>query len=264
MTDTLRHVQSEAWSAASFGPLARSAAAIHDDLIAAVAPVTGRRLLDVACGTGPVALRAAALGAHVVGVDIAQSMIAEAQRQCERIGLQAVFELGDAEQLSYPQGSFDIVTSAQGVMFTLHHARAAAELARVCSSGGRLALTVLARSAENDELFSLWQRYLPPRPPDVDDPLAWGDERRVRALLGGSFELSFAQRSAPITASSPEELWRLLRSHCGPLKTIAERLPPPLERRLAAGMIDYYERYRLPAGGLRVPRTYLLIQGRRR
>lgn len=258
----LTRAYADLWGAAAFDPLARSAAAMHDELVALVDPRPGERLLDVACGTGPVALRAATLGANATGVDLAPSMVAEARAAAERAAVAATFVVADAERLPYGDGSFDVVVSAQGVMFALDHRRAAAELARVCAPGGRMGLSVLARSPVNDDFFALWQAVLPPRGARVGDPLRWGDEPYARELLGDAFALRFVERDAPLVAESGAELWRLHSTHCGPLKRLADGLPAEARTRLRSSFVAYYERYRC-GPVVRVPRPYMLVEGRR-
>lgn len=251
----------QSWNAAPFDPIAQAAAPIHDALIAALALRRGERLLDVACGTGAISLRAARLGVAAVGVDIAERMIETARAAAEREGLDARFELGNAEALPQPDHSFPVVASAQGVMFTLDHRRAAAEFARVCAPGGRIGISVLARSPHNDEFFSLWQRFVPPRGEARADPLRWGEEDYVRDLFEESFELEFVHGDAPLIGRSAEDLWLLHRRHCGPLKLLAERLPAAIESQLHTGFVEYYERYR-DGGTVSAPRPYLIILGR--
>lgn len=253
----------EAWNAAPFDPIAQAASPIHDALVAALALRRGERLLDVACGTGAISLRAARLGVSTVGLDLAEEMIATARAAAERESLNARFELGNAESLPYRSRSFDVVASAQGVMFTVDHRRSAAELARVCAPGGRIGISVLARSSHNDAFFALWQRFVPSRAGAALDPLRWGDERYVRDLLEEWFELQFVHGDAPLQGQSGEELWLLHRRHCGPLKLLAERLPAGIESQLRASFVEYYERYR-DGDAVSAPRPYLLILGRRR
>ena len=222
----------------------------------------GERWLDVATGTGPVALRAALAGADVTALDLAPAMISAAVRTAACAGVNVRFDIGDAEALPYGAASFDVVTSAQGVMFALDPQAAADELARVCRPGGRLGLTCLARTPSNEDFVSLWRRFLPPDDA-TPDPLEWGRPPYVEALLGHAFSLRFHAGDAPLDGDSGESLWALHRDSCGPIAMLARALPPPQRAELRAGFAAYFERYRV---GLRVsaPRPYVVIIGRRR
>src|SRR3954453_12455980 len=130
----LKERQAFVWGNAPFETVADSLADVHEAIIAAVGPAEGKRWLDVACGTGELADRAARAGADVVGVDFAPVLIETAKRQFPGID----FRVGDAEALELPDASFDVVTSTFGAMFAPDQAAAAGELARVTKPGGRL------------------------------------------------------------------------------------------------------------------------------
>ena len=98
----------------------------------------GVRLLDVACSAGQTAIPAAKTGARVTGVVLASNLIEAARKQVASKGLHVQFDEGDAENLPYPDGAFDVVISLIGAMFAPRPEKVASELARVCRSGGRL------------------------------------------------------------------------------------------------------------------------------
>jgi SAM-dependent methyltransferase len=263
LTERRRQWQRWAWSAAPFQRLAEATAEIHDELVRSLCPRAGEPWLDVATGTGAVALRAARAGADVTGVDLAPSMIATARQLAAAARLAVRFEVGDAEALSYQEASFDVVSSAQGVMFVLDHEAVADELARVCRPGGRLGLTALIPNRANEEFFDLWQRFLPAAAVHVPGPLDWGRESYVKRLLGSAFELEFSHCNAPLTGRSGEELWQLHSLCCGPIKLLTDSLPELHRAELRRGFVHFYERNRV---GNRViaPREYLLVIARRR
>jgi SAM-dependent methyltransferase len=102
----------DVWSGASYERLAETFAPIHDRIVALLAPAPESRLLDVACGTGGVALRAARTGADVVGIDISAEQIEKARRAAADAGLAIRFDEGDAQELPYAGAEFDVVASA--------------------------------------------------------------------------------------------------------------------------------------------------------
>ena len=166
----------DTWSGASYERIAETFAPIHDRIVAALAIGPGAGLLDVACGTGGVALRAARAGADVVGIDISADQLAKARRAAEAEGLSIRFDEGDCQELPYDDAGFDAVASAFGAIFAPDHERTAAELARVCRPGGRLALTAWPED-EWSEVSERAGRTFPPGP----DARDWAEEEHVRA-----------------------------------------------------------------------------------
>ena len=261
--DRLKEWQARAWGYAPFEPLAAAAAQIHDDLVARLAPAPGERWLDVATGTGPVALRAAQAGSEVTGLDLAPEMVRAAAANAARAGQRIRFDVADAEAMPYVSASFDVVASAQGVMFALDPRAAARELARVCRPGGRLGLACLARAPVNEEFVSLWRRFLPRGDDSTPDPLDWGSPEYVERLLGDTFSLRLHHGDAPLEADSCEELWTLHRDSCGPIAMLARALPSERRADLRAGFEAFFARYR-SNGRIRVPRPYVIVTGTRR
>jgi SAM-dependent methyltransferase len=142
----------------------------------------GARLLDVACGSGQLALMAAARGATVTGVDIAANLVRAARGRAAAAGLDARFDEGDAEDLPYPAASFDIVTSLYGAMFAPRPDRVAAELLRVCRPGGTIAMGNWTKEGFIGSMFKTFSRFL--MAPDMPAPVLWGDEQTVRERFG--------------------------------------------------------------------------------
>jgi SAM-dependent methyltransferase len=246
-------LQAAIWSSGPFEEIAAGAAPSHDALTAALAPQPGEQWLDVATGTGAVAIRAARVGAEVTGVDIAPRMLATARRFAAEAGLRIRFDLGDAERLPYAAAAFDVVSSAQGVIFALDPRAAARELARVCAPGGRLGLTCLLPSGLAQAL-SL-------RVGAGGPVLSWGDRAFVDELLGSWFDLSYSEGDAPVHAPSPEAAAAQYARAYPPLRFFAswcEDCAVELETEL----VRIFERY-VVDGCVRAPRPYLLVLGTR-
>jgi SAM-dependent methyltransferase len=144
----------------------------------------GSQLLDVACGSGQLALLAAHKGAKVTGVDIATNWIEAARGRAASEGLAAQFDQGDAEELPYPDESFDIVASIYGAMFAARPERVAQELARVCRSGGTIAIANWTKEGFIGRMFQIISGFI--APPGMPSPLLWGDESTVRQRFGDS------------------------------------------------------------------------------
>jgi SAM-dependent methyltransferase len=205
----------DVWSGASYERMAETFAPIHDRIVAELVPGPGIRLLDVACGTGGVALRAARTGADVVGIDISADQLEKARRAAADAGLAIRFEEGDAEELPYADAEFDTVASAFGVIFAPDQERAAHELARVCRPAGRLALTAWQKDDAWSELQEKAGRTFPPGA----DASEWSREGHVRELLGDTFELELQTGIWRIEAESGDALWELVSTSMPPLRS---------------------------------------------
>jgi SAM-dependent methyltransferase len=237
------------WSGASYERLAETFAPIHDRIVQALAIESGDRVLDVACGTGGVALRAARAGAEVVGIDISADQLAKARHAAEDERLAIRFDEGDAQELPYAGAEFDAVASAFGAIFAPDQQRTAAELARVCRRGGRLAFTAWPTDAWSETHARAGRVF-------VEDAAAreWFEPEHVLGLLGDTFQLSFEKGTWGVEASSAAELWELVSSSMPPLRAWLAGLDVEARARaervyldsLADGVLD--REYRLVTG----------------
>ena len=158
-----------------FGPL----------LVAACGIGPGQRVLDVAAGTGNVAIRAAEAGAIVVASDLTPENFAAGRREATAHGVQIEWVEADAEALPFGDGEFDAVTSSVGAIFAPHHRAVVDELLRVCRPGGTIGLITLAPSGAAAEMFEVVARYAPAPLFGEESPLRWGSEEHVRELFEG-------------------------------------------------------------------------------
>ena len=128
------------WIAGDFNEIARYYSSQAEEFVGRLGLKPGTKVLDVACGTGNLALPAARAGAAVTGVDLAPNLVEQARENARREGLNAQFDEGDAEALSYPDASFDAVITMFGAMFAPRPELVAAELKRVTRPGGLIAM----------------------------------------------------------------------------------------------------------------------------
>lgn len=181
------------WTAGDFGRIARGYESGAAEFIARLELDPGERVLDVACGTGNLAVPAARTGAVVSGIDIAPNLIAQADARAAAEGLNLTLDVGNAEQLPYGDRAFDTVVTMFGAMFAARPERVAAELLRVTRKGGRIAMANWTPDGFIGEMLKTTVRYAPP-PADVPSPLLWGKEEVVRVRLAASSSLTFARR----------------------------------------------------------------------
>ena len=185
--EELKHKQSVMWGNGPYQRVTETLTDIHERVIESLAPQPGDRWLDLACGTGAIAERASAAGAQVTGLDLAPVLIETAKERAEEQGLDIDYVVGDVEQLTFDDASFEKVSSTCGIMFAPDHEATAGELARVTRPGGRIGLANWTPTGGLAKMFKVMAPYLPAPPPS--SPFDWVDEGRVRELLGESFEL---------------------------------------------------------------------------
>jgi SAM-dependent methyltransferase len=172
----------------------------------------GAHFLDVACGSGQLALIAAREGRKVTGVDIARNLVERARDRAQAEGLSARFEEADAEALPFEDASFDIVASLVGAMFAPRPDLVAQELLRVCSPGGTIAMVNWTPQGFIGQMFKAVAKFIAPS--GMPAPVLWGDEATVRERLGeGLSDLSLIRRhytfSYPFPPSEVVEFFRL-------------------------------------------------------
>ena len=171
------------WIAGDFGQIARFYTDEAADFINRLNLRPGMKVLDVACGTGNLALPAARAGADVTGVDIAPNLVEQARENAKREGLNAQFDEGDAEALAYGDASFDTVVTMFGAMFAPRPELVAAELKRVCRPGGIIAMANWTPAGFIGQMFKTMGAHVSP-PAGMPSPLLWGVEENVRERLG--------------------------------------------------------------------------------
>jgi ubiquinone/menaquinone biosynthesis C-methylase UbiE len=144
----------------------------------------GQRVLDVAAGTGNVALRAAAAGAEVVACDLTAESLAIGRRSARDLGLEIAWVRADAQKLPFADGEFDAVTSSLGAIFAPDHQAVADELLRVCRPGGTIGMINFTPDGHAAGFFAALAPHAPAPPPGALPPVLWGSEEHVRALFG--------------------------------------------------------------------------------
>lgn len=190
MTETLEQDPIKAaaravWASGDYAAVAREVIEeLGPTIVAAAGVAAGEKVLDIAAGSGNAAIPAALAGADVVASDLTPELLDAGRLEAERRGVALTWEVGDAEALSYDDGTFDVALSCVGVMFAPFHERAAGELTRVVRPGGRIALISWTPTGFIGQMFATMKPYAAPPPAGVQPPPLWGDPDHVARLLG--------------------------------------------------------------------------------
>ena len=204
------------WTSGDFGRIATAYAPGAAEFIARLGLAQGERVLDVACGTGNLALPAARAGALTTGVDIAPNLIEQAIANGAAERLAVRFEVGNAEALPYADASYDTVVTMFGSMFAARPALAAAELLRVTRKGGRIAMANWTPTGFIGQMLRIVVSYVP-APPGAQSVLLWGDEETVRERLAGVQQLEVVRRRITFDfPCAPADTVQLFRDWYGP------------------------------------------------
>jgi SAM-dependent methyltransferase len=219
------------WMAGDFGKIAEYAAKDAEAFVVTLGITPAMQVLDVACGTGNVAIPAARAGAVVTGVDIASNLLRQARARAASEGLEITFEEGDAEELPFMDAQFDMVLSMFGAMFAPDPDRVAAELTRVCRHGGKIAMANWTPDGFAGKMFRLTNRYVPP-PVELPAPTLWGDEAVARVRLDACGVQAETRRRSILFdfPFPPRDVVNFFREYFGPVKMTFARLDPARQK----------------------------------
>jgi ubiquinone/menaquinone biosynthesis C-methylase UbiE len=229
----------------------------------------GQRVLDVAAGTGNVAIRAAMTGATVIASDLTPENFDAGRRAARASGVEVQWMEGDGEALPFDDQEFDVVTSCLGAMFAPDQQQVANELSRVCRDGGTIGMINFTPEGRGGDFFRLLAPYAPPPPPGALSPVMWGDEVHVRKLFGERVEsLVMTRRKYVERAASPRAYLDLFKQTFGPMVALYANLADQPERAamLDRDFLDFVERSsrETSEGYVEIPYEYLLIVARKR
>lgn len=232
--------QQATWEAGDFGRIARTIENVAEEFMAQQILRPGSHVLDVACGTGNLAVVAARQGCVVRGVDIARNLIDQARTRAAADGLRIDFKEGDAESLPFAEGEFDLVVSMFGVMFAPRPHVAAAELLRVTRPGGRVALANWTPEGFIGKMFEVFKAHLPPPPAGVPSPMGWGNEATARARLAHGFaDVQLTRRVALMRYPfSPAGTVEFFREYYGPTQKAFASLDASAQAELRRDLVE--------------------------
>lgn len=257
----IKEGQKKMWSAGDYPDLAHTIEEVAEVLVERVGAGPGKEMLDVATGSGNVAIPAALAGASVTALDLTPELLEVARRRGADAGVEVNWIEGDAEALPFENDSFDRVTSCFGVIFAPRQREAASELLRVARPGGRVAFTAWTPEGLNGQMFRLIGSHMPPPPPEFSSPLRWGEEDHVRSLFeDGGAKLAFERRTVTIVHDSPESWVTYNERVLGPTIMIKAALEPQGKWEAVRGELIglYRDHNEAEDGSLRARAEYLL------
>jgi SAM-dependent methyltransferase len=255
----LKQKQQVAWSTGDYAVVGTTLQIVGETLCEAVDLRTDETVLDVAAGNGNATLAAARRGARVTSTDYVADLLERGRERATAERLPVHFQTADAEALPFDDASFDVVLSTFGVMFTPDHAKAAAELLRVCRRGGRIGLANWTPESFIGQLFRTVGAHLPP-PAGVRLPSLWGTESHLAALFGTqAARIDVQRRHFNLRYRSPAHWIEVFRTWYGPVNKAFAALGPradALEGHLQALLARFN---RAGPGSLVVPSEYLEV-----
>ena len=248
------------WSLGDYEQIAKTTLPAALALVEAAGIASGSSVLDVATGSGNVAMVAAGKGARITGCDITPAMVELARSRAEREGLDATFEEGDAEELPFPDESFDVVLSVFGAMFAPQPDVATKEMFRVLRPDGVLGMANWMRDGTIGRQTDLLQSYSPTGVPDPD-PLLWGDEATVKERFAAhSSRVDTTRLSIREEYGSWDEVRTQYEDHLGPAIALRSVLPSEQYDEMMARLQHLYESENLTAGkGIVIESGYLQV-----
>jgi SAM-dependent methyltransferase len=179
----IKQRQQATWASGDFAVIGTTLQIVGESLAEAADVRAGNRVLDVAAGNGNATLAAARRFADVTSTDYVPALLDKGRERARAEGLSVQFQEADAEQLPFPDASFDVVLSTFGAMFTPDHQRAASEMLRVLRPGGRIGMANWTPGGFIGRLFKVIGAHVPP-PAGLKSPALWGTEPHLVELFG--------------------------------------------------------------------------------
>ncbi|MBL9199701.1 MAG: class I SAM-dependent methyltransferase [Opitutaceae bacterium] len=230
--------QKAMWESGDFGEIAKTIMPCAEEFMARLPLRPGIRVLDVACGSGNLAVIAARGGCTTSGVDIAANLVAQAKARAAEERLAIAFTEGDAEALPYADGSFDAVVTMYGAMFAPRPEVVAAELHRVVKPGGFVAMANWTPEGFIGKMFEVFKAHLPPAPAGVPSTMLWGSGEVVRDRLKAFADVRCVRRIAAMRYPfSPADTVEFFRRYYGPTGKAFEMLTPERQSALRRDLV---------------------------
>ncbi|MFT3736129.1 MAG: class I SAM-dependent methyltransferase [Rhodocyclaceae bacterium] len=256
----IKQRQQATWASGDYATIGTTLQIVGETLAEAADVCAGHAVLDVAAGNGNASLAAARRYANVTSTDYVQALLDKGRARAEAEGLALRFQLADAEALPFPSGSFDIVLSSFGVMFTPNHKVAASEMLRVLRPGGRIALANWTPTSFIGRLFKLIGAHVPP-PAGVQSPALWGTEPHIVELFGAqAVKLQCERRTFNFRYRSATHWLQVFRDLYGPVHKAFAALDEAGAASLEKAILALIDEFNVGgANAMVVPGEYLEI-----
>jgi ubiquinone/menaquinone biosynthesis C-methylase UbiE len=254
----LKSRQQATWAAGDFAVIGTTLQIVGEDLCEALDLRAGQHVLDVATGNGNAALAAARRWCNVTATDYVPALLDRAAERSLAERLPIELEIADAEMLPYADGSFDVVTSTFGAMFTPDHEKPAKEMLRVCRSGGKIGLANWTPDGFIGHLFKTIGRFIPP-PADMKSPALWGTKAHLSDLFGGEASSIDAVPKTFMFRYRSDDHWiDIFKSYYGPVLKAFEALDTEARAALTTDLKALIARFNTAQDGtMVVPSEYL-------
>lgn len=252
--------QNSAWASGDYAIVGTTLQIVGEELAEALDVRSGQSVLDVAAGNGNFTLAAARRWADVTSSDYVESLLARGRERATAERLDVTYQVADAEDLPFGDADYDVVASTFGVMFTPNQEKAAAEMARVCRSGGRIGLANWTPDGFIGALFKTIGRYVPP-PAGVQSPALWGTRDRLGQLFGSTAaDISMTEKNFVFRYRSPEHWMDIFRTYYGPLHKAFGALDATQQESLNRDVLDLIATFNVASDGTMVaPSKYVEV-----
>jgi ubiquinone/menaquinone biosynthesis C-methylase UbiE len=256
----LKTRQHAAWSSGDYALIGATLQIVGEQLCEALDLRAGQKVLDVAAGNGNVTLAAARRFCEVTSTDYVPALLERGKSRATAEGVRVGFKEADAEALPFSDGAFDAVVSSFGVMFTPNQQQAAAELARVCRSGGKIGLANWTPEGFIGQIFKTLGKYLPP-PAGAKSPALWGTRNWLAETFGPqAASISAEPRNFNFRYRSPEHFVEFFKTYYGPMLKAFGALDAEKQASLKADLIALIDRLNVADDGtMVVPSEYLEV-----
>jgi ubiquinone/menaquinone biosynthesis C-methylase UbiE len=257
---TIKAKQHAAWSSGDYAIIGATLQLVGERLAEAMDLRSGERVLDIAAGNGNITLAAARRWCEVTSTDYVDALLARGRKRAEADGFEIEFQIADAENLPFKDGSYDAVVSTFGAMFSPDQSSTASEMQRVCRSGGRIGLANWTPDGFIGQMFKTIGKYLPP-PAGVKSPALWGTREWIETTFGASAKKIVAEpRDHVFRFRSPQHFVDMFRSYYGPMLKAFEALDAAGKEGLAADIIALIGRHNKSGDAtMVVPGEYLEV-----
>ncbi len=256
----LKRRQQATWASGDFAVIGSTLQIVGETLAEAADIRAGERVLDVAAGNGNATLAAARRFAHVTSTDYVPALLERGAARAKADGFEVDFRVADAEALPFDDGSFDVVLSTFGAMFTPRHDQPAKEMLRVARRGGRIGLANWTPEGFIGQLFKVIGAYIQP-PAGLKSPALWGTEPHIVTLFGhAAADIRCVRKVFNFRYLSSAHWIQVFRDFYGPTLKAFAALDATRQIELARDITALLERFNVAGpSSLVVPGEYLEV-----